>query len=622
MRLCKKRIAAVLLAFLLFCSSCLQAFADETAEGQTTQEDTIVEEVPESEETPTPTDEEQRAEETEESQESEEIVEDSEETITILTFSLTSAKPEITEGQTEYTFEGIHVGMRRAEDETAGVSIFEFAEDGSSTSLEVEPGSYVLYTICGNSSYVMPEEETTVELQPGAQEIIWELEPVVQEEEGRVDIADCSIEGIEDAAYTGEEVHLALQVLDEEQILEEGTDYQVSYENNIEIGTASVCIEGIGAHYFGSVTREFRIGYDISLAEIGPIEALKYNGKERTPAITVTYEGQELVEGTDYELTYENNINAGKKAVAKITGIGSYIGTLSKNFKIKRIYNKITLKSVTKKYSVYKQKFYLKPVLIDKSAKLTYKSNNKKVKVNSKGKVTIAKEFIGTAKITVSCAETKNAAAKSKTIKITVKAPVLAGHKMIQRYMTKNPEYRKKKPLEVKGLMLHSVNCPVPSAMSFINRWDSSSYTRASIHGFIDANTGKVYQTLPWTIQAGHCYKGPKGSGNKTHIGVEMCEASSVYWLDWNKISCSNWSYARSCARRTYRSAVDLFAMLCVQFGLNPMEKGVIISHAEGWELGIASDHGDPENLWKCLGLSYTMDGFRKDVKKAMKKYR
>ena len=174
MRLCKKRIAAVLLAFLLFCSSCLQAFADdtgETAENQTTQEDTIVEEVPESEETPAPTDEEQKVEETEESQEPEETVEDPAETVTILTFSLTSAKPEITEGQTEYTFEGIHVGMRRAEDETAGVSIFEFAEDGSSTSLEVEPGSYILYTICGNSSYEMPEEETTVELQPGAQEI-------------------------------------------------------------------------------------------------------------------------------------------------------------------------------------------------------------------------------------------------------------------------------------------------------------------------------------------------------------------------------------------------------------------------------------------------------------------
>ena len=55
------------------------------------------------------------------------------------------------------------------------------------------------------------------------------------------------------------------------------------------------------------------------------------------------------------------------------------------------------------------------------------------------------------------------------------------------------------------------------------------------------------------------------------------------------------------------------------EYDLNPLADGVIISHAEGHKRGIASNHGDPEHLWRQLGMGYTMDGFRKDVKIAMK---
>jgi hypothetical protein len=43
-----------------------------------------------------------------------------------------------------------------------------------------------------------------------------------------------------------------------------------------------------------------------------------------------------------------------------------------------------------------------------------------------------------------------------------------------------------------------------------------------------------------------------------------------------------------------------------------------IISHKEGAEKGIASNHGDPEHYWDGLGMGYTMDGFRRDVKNKM----
>ena len=45
----------------------------------------------------------------------------------------------------------------------------------------------------------------------------------------------------------------------------------------------------------------------------------------------------------------------------------------------------------------------------------------------------------------------------------------------------------------------------------------------------------------------------------------------------------------------------------------------MILSHNEAGKRGIASGHVDPEHLWRGLGMYYTMDGFRKDVAKAMK---
>ena len=75
---------------------------------------------------------------------------------------------------------------------------------------------------------------------------------------------------------------------------------------------------------------------------------------------------------------------------------------------------------------------------------------------------------------------------------------------------------------------------------------------------------------------------------------------------------------AKAVAKRTYEAAVELFAMLCKQYGLNPTADGVIISHKEGHSRGIAINHGDLEHLLTQLGMGYTMDGFRQAVKAAM----
>lgn len=190
--------------------------------------------------------------------------------------------------------------------------------------------------------------------------------------------------------------------------------------------------------------------------------------------------------------------------------------------------------------------------------------------------------------------------------------------RLVESFLMENPCYMAGRKITVKGLMLHSVGCAQPKAQVFLDSWNHASFGSACVHGFIDGNDGTVYQTLPWNHRGWHCGSGSKGSGNNTHIGVEMCEPACIQYTGSSGFTCSDQAKARASARRTYEAAVELFAMLCKKFDLDPLADGVVISHREGHARGIATNHGDPEHLWKGLGLPYTMDSFRKAVKAAM----
>lgn len=185
---------------------------------------------------------------------------------------------------------------------------------------------------------------------------------------------------------------------------------------------------------------------------------------------------------------------------------------------------------------------------------------------------------------------------------------------IVQSIMKNNPCYKAGKRITVKGLMLHSVGCPQPSAETFIRNWDKPEQERACVHAFIDGNTGKVYQTLPWDHRAWHA----GGSANNTHIGVEMCEPSCIKYTGGATFTCTDQTAAMEVIKRTYDAAVELFAFLCQEYHLDPLADGVVISHKEGHDRGIASGHGDPNHLWNGVQSGYTMEGFRKDVKAAM----
>lgn len=185
---------------------------------------------------------------------------------------------------------------------------------------------------------------------------------------------------------------------------------------------------------------------------------------------------------------------------------------------------------------------------------------------------------------------------------------------LVESIMKRNPCYTMGKKIKVKGLMLHSVGCPQPRAQVFINSWNTEKHDNSCVHAFIDGNDGTVYQTLPWDHRGWHA----GGRANNTHIGVEMCEPACISYTGGSSFTCSDKIAARAIATRTYNSAVELFAMLCKKYSLDPLADGVIISHKEGCTRGVASNHGDPEHLWNQLDTGYTMDKFRKAVSNAM----
>ena len=176
---------------------------------------------------------------------------------------------------------------------------------------------------------------------------------------------------------------------------------------------------------------------------------------------------------------------------------------------------------------------------------------------------------------------------------------------IIKAFAVKNKCYQVATPLTPRGIMLHSVGCAQPSAAVFARSFNQYQPGGASVcvHAFVQAD-GTVYQTLPWETIAWHC----GGSANSTHIGVEMTEPSA------------GMTYAEAAEQiaGTYHTAVELFAALCKQYGLDPAQDGVIIGHVEGHRRGVASNHADPELLWRTYDMGYTMDGFRADVAETM----
>lgn len=169
--------------------------------------------------------------------------------------------------------------------------------------------------------------------------------------------------------------------------------------------------------------------------------------------------------------------------------------------------------------------------------------------------------------------------------------------------------YKANRTITPTGLMLHSVGCNQPDPKVFARIWKTS--TDVCAHAVLGAD-GTVIQTLPWNWRGWH----GGGSSNNTHIGVEMCEPSTIAYKGGASYVDNNPAATKEYVMGTYKTAVELFAYLCKMYNFDPLKSGVIVSHSEGYKLGIASGHADVEHIWNKYGL--TMNQFRKDVKTAM----
>ena len=147
-------------------------------------------------------------------------------------------------------------------------------------------------------------------------------------------------------AYDGKAKKPGVTVKLNGKTLKNGTDYTVSYSNNIKVGTAKVTITGKG-NYTGSVSKTYSIKNNFKKATVSGISTKAFTGKNITQSITVKYNGKTQKNGTDYTVSYSNNKKIGT-ATVKIAGKGSYTGTVTKTFKInpaKQEIQKLTAKS-------------------------------------------------------------------------------------------------------------------------------------------------------------------------------------------------------------------------------------------------------------------------------------
>lgn len=168
-------------------------------------------------------------------------------------------------------------------------------------------------------------------------------------------------------------------------------------------------------------------------------------------------------------------------------------------------------------------------------------------------------------------------------------------------------------------------------AIAYFSAKDAKDSLSIAIHFVIDGETGGIVNIAPVTIKTNHC----AGAFNQTHIAIEICEPKGIIPGKTNIKPGEVLNSKRADCLRSFNSAVLLSALLCIKFSMDPMGKdtciegknkeyySTILSHREGHVyFAEASNHGDPEALWKLLWQNEepecSMDKFREKVKETM----
>ena len=229
---------------------------------------------------------------------------------------LVSANPEAggtVSGGGTYT-ENTYVTVTAAAKE--GYRFVKWTEDGSAVS---DSADYAFTVTADRTLTAVFEKETSDERHEG----LW-------------------VSGMQDTVpYTGAPVRQEnIKVYHNSTLLQEKTEYTISYKNNKNAGTAQLIVTGKG-NYKGKVTQNFIIeAIDLSRESQNSISATVATavatGKKLKPAVTVTWNQKKLKEKKDYTLTYDTNITEASDDGYDITisGTGNYTGTITRKFRV------------------------------------------------------------------------------------------------------------------------------------------------------------------------------------------------------------------------------------------------------------------------------------------------
>ena len=229
--------------------------------------------------------------------------------------------------------------------------------------------------------------------------------------------------------YDGTEKTPEMIIMDGNYTLQKNTDYTVKCSNNINAGNAELEITGAG-NYSGT----YKAGFLIEQTE----PSLKFDRK----TITVKYGTKPFLcalseKTTDGTITYSSSnpkaavvdLSTGKVTI-KGGGIAAIMAYAAKgtNYTSGSTFCtiKVTKRSNTIKASNIRRTWYAKARKISINAKvygkapLKYSSSSKSVKVDQKGRITIAAKFTGSARITIRSSATAGYNAATKHITVTV----------------------------------------------------------------------------------------------------------------------------------------------------------------------------------------------------------
>ncbi len=204
--------------------------------------------------------------------------------------------------------------------------------------------------------------------------------------------------------YTGSEIKPKPQVTCAGKLLQEGADYNLTYTNNTDAGTASLVINSVDGASVGNQVINFEIkginlvdpGMNITLDGQLSGTTATYTGDYIQPKVVVTYGGKTLTQTKDYNVSYAENLNVGQASVT-VSGAGSYYGAVTKYFAITQ--KDLAAKDINVKVSdtgyagghpvVPQMSITYNGHTLQEGTDYTYKlSNNEQVSVGSKASVT------------------------------------------------------------------------------------------------------------------------------------------------------------------------------------------------------------------------------------------